>query len=148
MQLSEQYSTPWKGGSAGSNPCLLVPLPAQHPPDQSCIVPASAAEPRDKHVRQSRVTLVTPRGSTTPRTLPSGPCVWCHVYALKSSQHCLVFPFPPPPTVSLPSLSMPTPPSNMCQAVLIWMVQSISAKMSSTVELYRVHERKGMWVRH
>jgi len=148
MQLSDQYSTPCKGSSAGSDPRLLVPLPVHHPPDQSCIVPASAAESSDKHVKQISATPVTCQGSATPYTLPRGPWIWCHVYARRSSQCCLVFPFPPPPTVSLPSLSLSTPPPNTRQAVLIWTVQSISAKMSATVELYRVHERKGMRIRY
>lgn len=106
-------STLWKGSSAGSDPYLLVPLPVQHPSDWSGVVPGNAAEPQHKHVRQINMTPVTPQGSTTPCTLPSGPWVWCHVYALESSQCCLVFPFPPPPTVSLPSLSLPTPPPNV-----------------------------------
>lgn len=57
------------------------------------------------------------------------------------------FPFPPPPIVSLPSLSLPTPPLNTCQAGFIWMGQSTPAKMPSTAGLCVVHERKGMWIR-
>lgn len=57
------------------------------------------------------------------------------------------FPFPPPPTVSLSSLPLPTPPLNMCQAGPIWMGQSTSLKMPSTVGLYVLQERKSMWLR-
>lgn len=57
------------------------------------------------------------------------------------------FPFPPPPMVSLLSLSLPTPPLNISRAGLIWMGQSTSLKMPSTVGLHVDHERKSMWIR-
>lgn len=52
---------PWESSRAGRDPHVLVPLPLQHPPDQSCIVPVSAA-----HHRTS--VSPDPQGPTTPLT--------------------------------------------------------------------------------
>lgn len=111
-------------------------------PDQSWVVPAvllstgQACQAAQHDPRDSS-------GTTTSHTLPSRLWLCFHVYALKFSWCCPIFPFPSPPTVSLPAHTL----TEHVQAGFIWMGQSTSLKMPSEVELYVVHERKSMWIR-
>lgn len=145
MPLLDQCNTPWESSRAGSDPCFLVPLPLQHPPDQSCVSQRVLLTMGQTCQARQGVgasgTYHTSHFAQQPLVLLSCLCPQI-LLVLPRFFHFLHHPL-------FPSQVSPCP--HLTESVSSWAcldgAKHFSVKMPSAVGLCVLQERKSMWLR-